>query len=154
MGVFMNFIQTLIYFQLSLLTNSWICMIGIFVNIGCIISCIMPMGTSDGYQVLAIILGIEEARWKALTTIGEIIKKPTGIKVLVKKREDLFFIIYILIAYIVSILGCIELLKSILHFLNLLSITNIHIFILIILIFGISMILNIVKLSRSVGNIK
>lgn len=154
MGIFMNFIQVLMYLIFCLLSNSQIFMVGILINIGCIISCIMPIGTSDGYQVLAIMLGLEGVRWKALTMIGQVIKNPKKINMIVNKREDKFFIAYILVAYIISIWSCVGLLKSTFHFFNLLNIASIYIFILVMLFFGIITILYIVKFIRNVVSIE
>ena len=154
MGTFMNFIQVLMYLILCLSSDSWVFMIGALVNIGCIISCILPIGTSDGYQVLAIMLGIEGARWKALTMIGQVIKNPKKMNTIVNKREDMFLISYILLAYIISIWGCVGLLKSILHFFNLLNVSSIHIFILVIFFFGFITVLNMAKFIKNVASIK
>lgn len=154
MGTFMNFIQVLMYLIFCLSSDLWIFMIGALVNISCIISCILPIGTSDGYQVLVIMLGIEGTRWKALTMIGQVIKNPKKINTIVSKREDKFFIVYILVAYIISIWGCVGLLKSILHFFNLINVSSIHIFILVISFFGTITVLNMVNFIKNVASIE
>lgn len=153
MGVFMNFIQILVYLQLCTFIESWIFIVGILVNVGCILSCIIPVGTSDGYQILAIFLGIEGARWKALGMIGHIIKKPRDIKKIVKNHEEFFFIVYIIVAYLFSILGCVELLKTIVNFFSLLNITSIQVFMIVMLFFGISIVFNMRKLIQNISNI-
>lgn len=153
MGAFMNFIQILVYLQLCFLMDSWVFVVGILINAGCILSCIMPMGTSDGYQILAILFGIEGARWKALGMIGKIIKNPKDIKKIIKKREEYMFIGYIIAAYIFSIFGCAELLKTAMNFFNLLNITGVQVFIVIVLLFGISTVINLKKLIQNISNI-
>uniref|UniRef100_UPI0040561488 hypothetical protein n=1 Tax=Agathobacter sp. TaxID=2021311 RepID=UPI0040561488 len=152
MGAFMNFIQILIYLQLCILIDSWVFMVGILINAGCILSCIMPLGTSDGYQILAITLGIESARWKALGMIGQVIKKPRDIKKIIKNREEYLFIGYVIAAYVSSIFGCVELLKATMNFFNLLNITSIQVFIIIVLLFGVSTFVNMKKLIQNISN--
>jgi hypothetical protein len=154
MGMFMNFIQVLVYMQLSFFTGNWIFVMGIILNIGCIISSIMPLGTSDGYQILAIILGLEGARWKALTMIGQVFKRPKEVKSIISRKEDLIFIIYIIIAYIIGIFGSTELLKTVLHFFNLIRIKNEIIITAVILFFAISTMAYLVKFIRNVSDIK
>lgn len=154
MGAFMNFIQILIYLQLCTAINSWVFMVGILINAGCILSCIMPLGTSDGYQILAILLGIEGARWKTLGMIGQIIKKPKNIKNIIKSREDLLFTVYILIAYIVSIWGCVELLKAVVNFFDLMNVTSIQVYIIVTLLFIASTAFNMRKLINNISNLK
>lgn len=154
MGMFLNFIQILVYMQLSIITRNGIFVIGMILNAGCIINSVMPLGTSDGYQILAIILGIEGARWKALTMIGQVFNRPKEVKNIINKKDDLIFIIYILIAYITGIFGCIELLKSVLHFLNLISVKNETIITIVTLFFAISTMAYLVKFFRNVSAIK
>lgn len=153
MGTFMNFIQFLVYMQLSLFTENWIFSVGMILNAGCIISFILPFGTSDGYQIMAIILGVEEARWRALTMIGQILKNPKELKNIIKKKEDLIFIVYTGIAYITGILGCTQLLKSILSFFDLINVTNRSIIMVVILFFVISTVIYAVKFVRNIRHI-
>lgn len=154
MGVMMNCMQVLLYIQLCLISDSWIFMVGVLINIGCIVSCIIPMGTSDGYQILAIVLGIEGARWKALSLIGKIIRNPTKIRLILNKREDKFLVIYILAAYVISVWGCAGLLKSVLHFFNIFNVANVYIFMIVTIFFVFSAGLNLVKFAQNVSAIK
>ena len=86
--------------------------------------------------------------------IGQVIKNPKKMNTIVNKREDMFLISYILLAYIISIWGCVGLLKSILHFFNLLNVSSIHIFILVIFFFGFITVLNMAKFIKNVASIK
>lgn len=154
MGIFINFIQVLVYIQLSLISRNGIFVLGIILNVGCIINSILPLGTSDGYQTLAIVLGLEGARWKALTMIGQVFKRPKEVKSIINKKEDLIFIIYIIIAYIIGIFGCTELLKSVLHFFNLISVKNETIITTVTLFFVFSTMAYLVKFFKNVSTIK
>ena len=121
-GVYFNIIQAAVYFILLVHTYDWRMAVMSIINLGCIVSCLLPSGTSDGYHIISIIMDIEGIRWKMLKLIGDAIKKPKSISVMIKKKENIMLILYFSISYSLAIYGCYTLLNTVIDYLHIFSV--------------------------------
>lgn len=152
-GVIINILQICVYLQLCLLTQSWIFAIGIYVNLSCVINCMIPLGTSDGYHLLSVLFGFESARWKALTLISQMLNNPREM-LKQNSKDDILFMIYVVISYVLGIYGCIQLIKAVLETLNILNINNCVITIVVVGIFTTTTIIYIKKFLQSLKSLQ
>lgn len=120
-GVYFNLIQACIYFILLVHFLDWRMAVLSIMNLGCVVSCLMPLGTSDGYHLFSLILGIEGIRWKMITLVGSIIKTPREAFQRIKEKENAVLILYFLVSYGMGLYGCYVLLFSLIDYLHIFS---------------------------------
>jgi len=124
-------------------------------NLLCIINNVMPHGTSDGYHIFSIIIGIEGIRWKMLKIISTILTKPKQVGSMVRKKENILLLLYFLVSYALSLYSCYVLITNLTQYMNIADgsiYINVGIFIFIALII-ITICLNIKKFIKNVREI-
>ena len=121
-GVYFNLIQACIYFILLVHLLDWRMAVLSIINLGCIVSCLMPSGTSDGYHLISIIFGIEGIRWKMIELISNIIKSPGEVLYKLREKENIALLFYFLISYGMGIYSCYILLLSLIDYLHIFAI--------------------------------
>lgn len=152
-GVYFNIIQAAIYFILLVYTYDWKMAVLSIINLGSIVSCLFPSGTSDGYHIVSIIFDVEGIRWKMLKLIGSVVKQPRSVLSILKSRENIFLITYFLISYTLAIYGCYTLLRTVIEYLHIFSADKVYAILIISVWVGISVIINIFKFMKNLKNI-
>lgn len=120
-GVYYNLLQACVFFILLIAVGDWRFAVLSIINLGCIVSCMMPSGTSDGYHVMSLFLGIEGIRWKMLSLVSSIIKQPSTIVDVFKSKENVGLFIYFIVSYGIGIYGCYALMLTLLDYLHIFS---------------------------------
>lgn len=120
-GVYMNLFQACIWFLLFVYIKDFKLLVLTIMNLLCIINNVLPHGTSDGYHIFCILIGIEGIRWKMIKVISTIIKSPKQIGVILRKKDNILLFVYFLLSYTVSLSACYILLKNILEYINILE---------------------------------
>lgn len=150
-GIYMNFVQACLFFILLVFTYDWKMAVLAILNLGMVVSCIFPSGTSDGYHVMSMVLDLEGIRWKMIQSVSKVVKNPKEFFTLIKQREQVILFLYFGISYTMGILGSIILLSTIIDYLHIFSADK-FIAVIIVFVCGIaSLLFNII---RFVSNLK
>ena len=148
-GVYYNLIQASVYFILLVVYEDWKMAVMSIINLGCILSCLLPSGTSDGYHIISLLLGIEGIRWKMVKLVSTIVKKPQEFKTLLRHKENIGLIAYFLISYGIGIYGCYILLITLLDYLHIFLVNPVIISALFTVWIIISVIINVIKFGNN-----
>lgn len=120
-GIYFNFIQACLYFILLVHFLDWRMAVLSIINLGCVVSCMMPSGTSDGYHLVSLLLGVEGIRWKMIELVSCLIKEPRMVLKKLRQKENIVLLMYFLVSYGIGIYGCYALLFSLIDYLHIFS---------------------------------
>lgn len=120
-GVYMNLFQACLWFLLFIYIRDFKFLVLTTMNLLCIVNNVLPHGTSDGYHIFCILIGIEGIRWKMIKVISTIIKSPRQLVVILRKKENILLFMYFILSYAISLFACYTLLKNLLDYLNILE---------------------------------
>lgn len=120
-GVYMNLFQACLWFLLFIYIRDFKFLVLTTMNLLCIVNNVLPHGTSDGYHIFCILIGIEGIRWKMIKVISTIIKSPRQLVVVLRKKENILLFMYFILSYAISLFACYTLLKNLLDYLNILE---------------------------------
>lgn len=154
-GVYMNFFQACIWFLLFIYLGDFKYIVLTTMNLLCIINNVMPHGTSDGYHIFSIIIGIEGIRWKMLKIISTILTNPKQAGNMIRKKENALLLLYFISSYALSLYSCYVLITNQVQYMNITegsTYINVGIFI-IIVIFVVTIGFNIKKFFKNVRDI-
>ncbi|MHB1391645.1 MAG: site-2 protease family protein [Clostridia bacterium] len=118
-GVFFNIVQASVFWILLYHFTDWKYAALMIFNLGCIISNLSLLGSSDGYYVGAILLDIEGLRWNMLKTVGNVLNKKSTYRELLTSSKNVLMIAYFSISYGFAFIGLYFLINLIVDFLNL-----------------------------------
>lgn len=152
-GMFLNIVQACIAFNILYYTDNWYAVVIIIINIGTFISTLLPLGTTDGYHVVTIILGQEGIRWKTLTGISKMIKNPGYIKDFIHSKTNVVMLCYIIISYTFGLLGCYQVIKSVIQYFGIFHINSKYIILGVSIIGGLIVLTYIRKLYKRLRNL-
>lgn len=151
-GIYMNIVQAALFYLLFVYTRNWLMAIGIFINLMLALNCFLPSGANDGYSIITMFLGIEGMFWKAFSLLQQIVKSPRMILKLLKNREGVISVAYIIVSYVLGVIGCVYLFQSVIQYLHIFQIDIDVVTFLILSFFIANTLFYIYKLMKKIRN--